>query len=870
MPSQVVVRHAEKRPRDPAGADQRQVRRRTVARDLTTEQLDARSQKVREAKAMIGLRVRFHSRVLRQKPAAPAGVLEIREVSPRDDRLGFTLVGKDARGKSIKYKDSFNMSEDLESRYKRTNEEDAAPFDPEQYQNFFRSSLKAGERAKKEVDLPSENLYEIMPFFQSEEALAGKTIRRNGNGSKADLSYLLALDSVPFHGTDGDSARRNIWRATTGEGTHYDNPDKALRKRVCNLLHIRYTRDDIMNGRCPVPPELRSVGGTNIHPWQAQLYTEFQMMMRDRTGGNTILMSRQRGGYGCVQGITSRPEALTVYVAQPGEGKTRVACLCAFDRPTLVVAPGGTIKHWKKEANMVGVPAFQVGSGGKTVAEASKLVEANASQMWLMTRKSVQRLATKGSLSLLPVPQLVVVDEFHLPFTCLKQIYAQWPGVVVLGLSGTFHRDNVISAARDMGWDEDVLEAAVVRVPLEAKRGVFPNVEVEVKEVTMSRLEAAFYSTGQTWMTDQQRQRHLVFSPPESRGGAEDYNRDLWSGIVAQLQAADDEIHIRLARLLKHIFSPERKQACLESIAKEPSLGEEAAEKIRALSEDLADVVTSYGPSEVRTHLTEAMERRLQVVGCYRYLTKQLDEVAATSEIFCPVCMETTRDWSIATCGHLACVECSHVPALQASCPTCRAARPTWINALEMARLRAPLRAVGGGDLDVTVELDTSGKLKGLASILLSLPSSERALVVCPEKQLIRNVAAEMTRVGVRLGIMTGSDANMETTLSAWRAGRKAYKGLLCLPSIHGVDLPEATTIVFLTTTISPDDYEQALARVVRQGNESVEKGVAVKVWFIVYRGTEEEDPNNLEVKKKMTKKWCGERQNPASSSTDR
>merc|ERR1712187_851278 len=101
-----------------------------------------------------------------------------------------------------------------------------------------------------------------------------------------------------------------------------------------------------------------------------------------------------------------------------------------------------------------------------------------------------------------------------------------------------------------------------------------------------------------------------------------------------------------------------------------------------------------------------------------------------------------------------------------------------------------------------------------------------------------------------------------ETTLSAWRAGRRAYKGLLCEPTILGVDLPEATTIVFVTTTIPPDDYQQALARVVRQGNESVEKGVKVKVWFIVYSGTEEEDEEHLGAKLELTKQWCGESHN--------
>ena len=819
---------------------------------------------------MVGLRVRICPRVQRQKQGVPAGVLEIRQVTRREDRLGFTLAGTDARGARITYKDWFPMDSDLAVRYKRTDEGDAAPFDPERYQAFFRSSLGAGKRAEDEVfGVSAAPLQDVMPHFQFEKPnIEGTKIRRNGNGGKADLSALLGCDCVPFHGTDG-TGHANIWRATTGGGQHYDNPDEPLRKRACALLHIRYTRDDVMSGRCPVPADLGSVGGTDIHPWQAQLYTEFQMMMRDRASAQTILMSRQRGGYGCVQGITARPEALSVYVAEPGEGKTRVASLCAFDLPTLVVAPDGTMKHWKKEAGMVGVPAFQIGTGGKTVAEGAKLVEANPKQMWIMTRKAVQRLATGHALGTLPVPQLVVVDEFHLPFTCLQQIYEQWPGVVVLGLSGTFHRDKVISTARAIGWDEDVLEAAVVRVPREAKRGVFPKVEVRVKRVRMSKLEEACYAAGKAWMKEEEIQRLLVFSPPESRGGEEEYSADLWTGIVRQLQEADNEVHRRLARLLKHIFSAERKKACLESIAQD--MGSEAAERIRLASEDLPDVVTSYGPAEVRAHLSDALRRRLKVVGSYSFLVRQLDTVTAAGEIDCPVCMEKTRAWSISHCGHMICAECSGMPELQAHCPTCRAVRPTWKSAAEMARLREPPKPAAAAsvddNLDGAVDLDTSSKLKGLASILLSLPSSERALVVCPGKDLIRNVAGEMARVGVKLGIMAGANADQERTLAAWRSGRRAYKGLLCLPSIHGVDLPEATTVVFLTPAMPSDEYQQALARVVRQGNESVEKGVAVKVWFIVYRGTEEENPDRLGAKVDLAKQLSGQKQGSASSS---
>ena len=82
-----------------------------------------------------------------------------------------------------------------------------------------------------------------------------------------------------------------------------------------------------------------------------------------------------------------------------------------------------------------------------------------------------------------------------------------------------------------------------------------------------------------------------------------------------------------------------------------------------------------------------------------------------------------------------------------------------------------------------------------------------------------------------------------------WTRGE--YRGLLAPPGILGVDV-HATTVVFLTTVMGNDAFRQALARVVRQGNPAVERGQAVTVWFLIYRGTEEQDEAEIRNKKRI------------------
>ena len=120
--------------------------------------------------------------------------------------------------------------------------------------------------------------------------------------------------------------------------------------------------------------------------------------------------------------------------------------------------------------------------------------------------------------------------------------------------------------------------------------------------------------------------------------------------------------------------------------------------------------------------------------------------------------------------------------------------------------------------------------------------------MICPRRS-IEAVAAEMRKVWINIGILgTGCACEQERTQTAWTRGTK-YKGLLAPPGILGIDI-HATTVVFLTKLMGLDDYRQALARVVRQGNPAIERGHAVKVWFLVYKGTEEHDDEDLKNKK--------------------
>ena len=579
------------------------------------------------------------------------------------------------------------------------------------------------------------------------------------------------------------------------------------------------------------------------------------MAQREEDETMSVLVTKRSGRRGgpcaSVQGITKRPQKLTVCVASPGDGKTRLGALCAYGRKTCVVCVAGTVRHWEREAGMVGVRSVLVGSGGIKAGDLRKKVEEECHDglMWIVTRGVLQNYLKSSSaarnIGLFPEPDLLIMDEFHnLPGNA-KDLLSTWPEAVTLGLTGTFEGDAVRNVAKDIGWDGDVLEAVTVRVPPLAIRGAFPRVQVRVKRVAMSGLEMACYEAGRGWMSSADRQRLLIFAPSrEDTEGSDQYGVDVWRTVVLQLQKAEQEVHERLAKIITHVLVESRREALLATIADE--VGAEAKDKIRHASLRLPPALAGWGPGDVERHVQEAFSRRKAILGGYVYLVRQLDSVSAGSEIECPVCLEKSRQWSIAKCGHLVCNECARRQELASRCPTCRAPQPCWKTAAQLAAMRKAASEPPCDDAILPETLDTSNKLKALAGVLLDLKHSERALIICPT-HLLKAVAAEMRGVNINLGIMAGGGAEQERVLAIWTRG-KEYKGLLAPPGIMGIDV-HASTIIFLTDLMGETDFRQALARVKRQGNPAVRKGEPITCWFLTCQDTEEDTDHNLALK---------------------
>ena len=829
-----------------------------------------RSQEAR-ARALVGTWVLMGSKALREKKGVPCTPLEVRRVSRRSGRILVGMRGENARGQAILYTDSFEVGEDVGTRYLSTAASTFAPVQPEAFCAFAASGTAALARARQEVfQVQAEPLERVLPRFQFDVPPARPSYSCLGDQDMGRLQFALAAECSCFRapeaaGADGEP-QGTIWRATTRGGLHFDSSVESIRERAAALLAVQYTKADVCLGRLPVPLALSVAGAQKLHPWQTRVYAEFLHMASSSSSSSPdskselLVAKRLSGAAGgeVVRGILPRPNNIYVCVAAPGEGKTRVAALCALGRSTLVVVVKATVAHWRREAALVGCSTLEVGNGASKPAQARRSLEANPAQMWILTREVLARLLPpymgefrdpEGVVQhSLPTPELIVVDEIHELLQCGGRLLRTWPSAKVLGLSGTFGPEKVRMVAAAWGLDAETLEAATVRVPHDAIKGVFPRVRVLVKELDMSDMEKACYHTQESWMLAADRRRLLIFAPGgDVRTEGLQYGAEVWHTIVTQLQRAERDVSKNLASIVSHVFLA-RRPALLQLIASE--LGEEAATSIHAAAQALPPTVVPWCPAEVQHATQAALARRAQILGGYSFLVKQLDSVAAGSAIDCPVCLETRDAWCIARCGHVLCSSCA--PRLSSRCPTCRTPSPAWRSARDVSALRNPVvAAVGEHQQDdaAGAHLNTSNKLKALAGVLLRLQPAERALVICPSASL-KAVAAEMRRVGISLGTLgSGSASEQERTQVKWTRGE--YRGLLAPPGILGVDV-HATTVVFLTTVMGNDAFRQALARVVRQGNPAVERGQAVTVWFLIYRGTEEHDEAELRNKKRI------------------
>jgi len=82
---------------------------------------------------------------------------------------------------------------------------------------------------------------------------------------------------------------------------------------------------------------------------------------------------------------------------------------------------------------------------------------------------------------------------------------------------------------------------------------------------------------------------------------------------------------------------------------------------------------------------------------------------------------------------------------------------------------------------------------------------------------MLDDVHAEMLKLGRSLAILRGGAVEQQNTLRAWQTGN--FKGLLSDPDLPGLNMSEASAVVFLSPQLTDVQFAQAAGRVVRQGS---------------------------------------------------
>ena len=287
----------------------------------------------------------------------------------------------------------------------------------------------------------------------------------------------------------------------------------------------------------------------------------------------------------------------------------------------------------------------------------------------------------------------------------------------------------------------------------------------------------------------------------------------------------------KLVKILSRAARPAAHEAVLvEQLGKDTT--EAVLEEARAVPPPES---FDSGP-QTSKRMAEALEQRKKVLGAYAYVAHKISTLDKQPELECPICYESSTNNFIAPCGHWVCKDCRQQVA-SASCPVCRQSclPGAWIK-LEDAQAK-----VSKTQSDEE-EQSTSGKLEELKRILEEMGGAERVLVVPPLQSMLWEVAREMKELGVDLIKLEGSTVDIQNKLRKWQRG--GAKGLLAPPELPALNLPQATTIVFLSPILEDTEFIQATGRVVRQGSEADN----VKVVILCADGTiEAKDNQRLE-----------------------
>ena len=419
----------------------------------------------------------------------------------------------------------------------------------------------------------------------------------------------------------------------------------------------------------------------------------------------------------------------------------------------------------------------------------------------------------------LPTPEFLLLDEVHLAGAAIQTCLGAWPTTPVVGPTGTLDELALAQLARILDLDTRVLQGAVVRVPDSVRTNPYPQVKFHFREVCVTSLETTAYAAGARWMNNERLLRLLIVSSDEREGGqASNYDAVIWKGITRQLAEANQTILEDLVQVLVRCPSP---RTFLVEISER--LGAEKTIGIMRRTIAAATPLSHSSMPETGARLGAIWERRGNIIGGCTFLPGELKRLTGSEIVDCLICYDATSDFLFASCGHSVCSACC-CKFTNKRCPVCRSEVPGW---RPIADLQVSVQREE--DPERKALSDASSKLCALIGILKDSEPSSRALVVCPAlKWLMHRVASELERAGVIVSHPWGPANDQVRVSRRWERG--AYDGLLRDTDVLGVSLSAASKVIFLSPLISPQSFRQAASRVVRQGNEAVEKDIPVEI----------------------------------------
>ena len=763
----------------------------------------------------------------------------IKNISVHGMKHHVLLEGHDARGIKRQKIQTININEDIEDFFEVVEEKSSMsqPMNLSLLEQCLRSDSGISKKvnldfiASKESCLP---LKKIEPLFQLKNpSLDEHDISFNPKKeAKAKLSALYTLRGSELV----------VWKAERTDGVKYVSRRRKVNEFMHDLIASKETREKYLNGSL-VPP-FQKVGNSKVDGWQIRMAAEYRYKISHSKGSRGIVdINNSQGrllGY-----VTTQKYDWAILLAESGVGKTRFGALCAYDIYTVILAPKGTLDHWKRECKNLGTICIQLCPGKKNIEDVRKHLEEYPLSTIITTRECYEKNIDKISL-----PNLLIADEFHNPLsqkivTSIQKInQKENQTTFLLGLTGDpFEKSIIEELSSNMDVKVTETESVITRIP--KNPGIFPQVRFIKIKYELSEIEKTVlricWDAGEN-VSQKERHKLLIFPyahAQSARVNGKSYRTKLADFIMIFLNTELEKLVKQIASIVSKANEFTAKDQLVKSL--EDDLSSAMIQRIMKKVE--ANKYTCNNRISLKQAVSEkddAMKKYINVSNAWfpeaksSHFNKLLLKNLAEIEQECPICWDTIEDWTASiTCGHIACKSCAS--DLVSECPVCRKKKPQWISREKI------MESIIHTKEDESI-IDTSTKFNELIKIIRDQSDPNDKFVIIVPQTFIKSTIEEMSRLGIELTSLNGSGIEEERNLKKWQTG--SFRGLVCPPGKAGVNMNKCTTMIILTTLlkVTDCDYRQTIRRIIRRDSEAFKKGIPLKIYILFAKNTEEDD----------------------------